>query len=69
MKKLTNKEIENRIVSKIICLIVKLEKSYEPRFVERACFRYKMSMANKRQAMEKKRILEKELAQIERRLI
>lgn len=68
MKRLKKQETENRIVSKIIHRIMKLENVYEPRLVERACFRYKMDTLNQRKAMKNKQRLEEELAQIKRRL-
>jgi hypothetical protein len=68
MKRLTKQETENRIISKIIHRIMKLEKVYEPRLVERACFRYKMDTLKQRKAMKTKQRLEEELAQIKRRL-
>jgi hypothetical protein len=68
MKRLTREQSENRIISKIIHRIMQLEKHYEPKFVERACMKYKMAMAGKRKALQQKKKLEEELAQINRRL-
>lgn len=68
MKKLTAKEIDERVVRKIFSRIRNLEKKYNPMYIHKACYRYVQSSLEKRKALEDLQNAEERLAEAKRRL-
>ncbi len=67
-KKLTDKEIRAREVSKVVLKIKKLEKHHKEDIVKSACSKYNLAIADRRSAENDIRIAERKLADAKRRL-
>jgi hypothetical protein len=63
-----DKEREEKIISKIIARIQKLEGVYPQFLLERAIFRYKTANADRRKALKDKEELEIKLAEANKKL-
>jgi len=68
MRKLTEKQIDERIISKIIKRIKNFEKTNSQQYVHSACYRYIQSNLAKRKAQKDLQDAEKRLADAKRRL-
>ena len=67
-KRLTEKEKEERAVRKVIAKIKKLEKTHTQEIVEKACYKYKKAMLDRRNAEKEIAGHEKKLAEAKKRL-
>lgn len=67
-KRLTEQEIRDREIKKIISKISKLESVHSAELVESACARYKHDKVEKRKAQKEYDEAERRLAQIKKRL-
>ncbi len=52
MRKLTEKQIEERFVKKILKRIRHIEKDYSVELIQRACYRYTQANLQKRKALK-----------------
>lgn len=68
VKKLTEKEVRIREVSKVVLKIRKLEKIHTEDIVKSACYKYNMAIQDRKSAEADMREAEKRLADAKRRL-
>ena len=66
-KKLTSKEIDERIINKILKRIRNIEKDHNQHYIQSACHRY-INSNKKRKALEDLEDAEKRLAEAKKRL-
>lgn len=67
-KKLTDKEIRAREVSKVVLKIRKLERSHGEDIVKSACYKYNMAIQDRKSAERDIQDAEERLAKAKRRL-
>lgn len=67
-KKLTEKELREREVSKVISKIQKLEKVHSQDIVKSACYKYNQALLSRASALKAKAKAEEDLAAAEREL-
>lgn len=68
VKKLTEKEIRDREVKKVVCKIQNLEKTHAKDIVESACFKYKSANLERRNAEKAIKNAEEKLEEAKRKL-
>jgi hypothetical protein len=67
-KRLTDLEVRNRKIMKVISKISKLENTYTKEIVESACARYKSSQVERRKAQKEYEEAEHKLEEIKKKL-
>jgi HEPN domain-containing protein len=68
MRKLTAKQIDERIINKILARIKSLEKKYSLHYIHSACYGYVQSNLAKRKAQEDIEDAQKRLEEAKKRL-